>query len=93
MFARNSHDSLSARHLHIACYVSSFFTWKLQIMKHYVSFCDALNTHFPMIMSVNVSCSKVFASLLGGPQRQRVRNGEEKYHYTHRKTKSDSAVF
>jgi hypothetical protein len=62
-------------------------------MKHIVSFCDALNAHFPLVMSMNVSCVEVFAAGLGGLQGQCGRDWEEKYHCTNRETNSDSAVF
>lgn len=62
-------------------------------MKHSISFCDALNSHFSLIMSVNVSCIEVFATVLGGLQSQFGRDWEEKYHCTHRETNSDSPVF
>ena len=59
-------------------------------MKHNVSFCDALNAHFLLTMSVNVSCNEVFATGLSGLQSQFGRDWEEKYHNTNRETNSDS---
>lgn len=89
MFPNNSHFSSPS---YVACYMSSFLAVYFKFMNCNVAFCDSLDAQFSVIMYFCVSCNKIFATVLGGPQSQCGRDWEENFHCTRRETNPDSLV-